>query len=215
MFKFDTIDDSRPKLPDSIKIDDITSGKIDPKLIYEEIERLKAETNILRNDMSSFLRALTTTPKDNSQKEFFQTIITRLATIQQSINEYCERYNKLLPIINLAQIKLGHEVEAPPNNVKIKGSNPSSTNNTPNMGNKPSPMISSSENTNAASTTPNQNSNYPTPNNGSININSNKITKKGAKKGNFPTNIGNGKNQNTSANNIKSQNGTSSSPIVI
>ncbi|KAI5955058.1 hypothetical protein KGF54_001619 [Candida jiufengensis] len=214
MFKFNAIDDSRPKLPDSIKIDDITSGKIDPKLIYEEIERLKAETNILRNDMSSFLRALTVIPKDHSQKEFYQNIITRLSIIQQSINEYCERYNKLLPIINLAQIKLGHEVEAPPTNVKLK-SNPSSTNNTPNLGNKPSPMNSNPENImNSTHNTPN--SNIATPSNGSaISANINKNVKKNVKKSNTThvNNNSNGSSLNASVN--KNQGGSSSSPIVI
>ncbi|CAL1217156.1 hypothetical protein FOB58_004809 [Candida parapsilosis] len=117
MFKFDSLDtNSRPKLPDSIKIDDITSGRIDPQLIYNEIERLKAEINILRNDMSMFLQALATILEDNSPQEYYRTTMSRLETVQESIQEYCERYNKLLPIINLAQIKLGHEVEAPPVN---------------------------------------------------------------------------------------------------
>ncbi|KAI5958656.1 hypothetical protein KGF57_002501 [Candida theae] len=115
MFKFGSLDDTqRPKLPESIKIDDITSGRIDPQLIYNEIERLKAEINILRHDMSQFLSALATIPESNSPLDYYRTTMTKLETVQQSIQEYCERYNKLLPIINLAQIKLGHEVEAPP-----------------------------------------------------------------------------------------------------
>ncbi|KAG5420158.1 hypothetical protein I9W82_002038 [Candida metapsilosis] len=125
MFKFDSSDSTqRPKLPDSIKIDDITSGKIDPQLIYNEIERLKAEINILRNDMSMFLQALATIPESNSPQEYYRTTMSRLEVVQRSIQEYCERYNKLLPIINLAQIKLGHEVEAPPvKKAKVESSN--------------------------------------------------------------------------------------------
>lgn len=128
MFKFDSINDSlRPKLPELIKIDDITSGKIDPQLIYNEIERLKAEINILRNEMSMFLQALATVPESNSPQEYYRTTMSRLEIVQQSIQEYCERYNKLLPIINLAQIKLGHEVEAPPVN-KAKPNQPQQNN---------------------------------------------------------------------------------------
>ena len=59
--------------------------------------------------------------------------------MQDSIDDYCEKYNKLLPIINLAQIKLGHDVEGPPPS-KIK-SETSTNNNTPNMGNKTTPVM--------------------------------------------------------------------------
>ncbi|KAI3405552.2 hypothetical protein KGF56_001570 [Candida oxycetoniae] len=148
MFRFygnDDGDSSRPKLPNSIKIDDITSGRIDPQLIYDEIERLKAEINILRNEMSMFLKALATIPETGSQQEYYETIIRRLQTVQQSIVQYCERYNKLLPIINLAQIKLGHEVEAPPAAAAKGGtlSTPSTSNNTPVMGTKTTPALNS------------------------------------------------------------------------
>ena len=140
MFKFNKNGDAlRPKLPDLIKIDDITSGRIDPNLIYEEIEMLKAEINVLRNDMSSFLKALATIPEDGSRNEYYQNVIQRLQTVQNDIAEYCERYNKLLPIINLAQIKLGHEVEAPPSSAKKLI--PSTSNNTPLLGNKGTPNI--------------------------------------------------------------------------
>lgn len=102
------------KLPELIKIDDITSGKVDPKVINDELERLKVEINILRNDMTQFIKALATIPPNQSQQEYYQLVAHRLKTIQQSIKDYCVQYNKLLPIINLAQIKLGHEVESLP-----------------------------------------------------------------------------------------------------
>ncbi|KAI5970316.1 hypothetical protein CANMA_000669 [Candida margitis] len=174
MFKFDSFNDtSRPKLPESIKIDDITSGRIDPQLIYDEIERLKAEINILRNDMSSFLQALATVPANNSSQEYFRTTMSRLETIQKSISEYCERYNKLLPIINLAQIKLGHEVEAPPVN-KTKTSQPQ-PNNKVKAGAKVPP--STGQNSSGQSSSFNQ----PTSNNGPTN--GSKSAKKPVKKG--------------------------------
>ena len=127
------------KLPDILKIDEITSGKIDPQLIYDEIERLKAEINTLRNDMSLFLQALATIPPNQSQTEYYKLVVSRLKQVQDSIDDYCEKYNKLLPIINLAQIKLGHDVEGPPPS-KIK-SETSTNNNTPNMGNKTTPVM--------------------------------------------------------------------------
>lgn len=114
---------SESKLPDIIKIDDISSGRIDPNLIYQELERLKVEINILRNDMSLLLKALATIPDNQSQQEYYKIIVLRLRTVQNSIKEYCVEYNKLLPIINLSQIKLGHEVEILPQNGKVNGSN--------------------------------------------------------------------------------------------
>ncbi|RLV88997.1 hypothetical protein JA1_005406 [Spathaspora sp. JA1] len=125
-------------LPDQIKIDDITTGKIDPQLIYAEIDRLKLEINILRNDMAQFVTALAVIPENQSQLEYFQIIHSRLTTVQQSIIEYCEKYNKLLPIINLAQIKLGHDVEAPP---PVRSNGSTSTKNTPVIDNKTTPTI--------------------------------------------------------------------------
>ena len=107
-------------------------------MIYDEIERLKAEINTLRNDMSLFLKALATIPPNQSQTEYYKLVVSRLK-VQDSIDDYCEKYNKLLPIINLAQIKLGHDVEGPPPS-KIK-SETSTNNNTPNMGNKTTPVM--------------------------------------------------------------------------
>ncbi|CAI5759547.1 unnamed protein product [Candida verbasci] len=132
------------RLPDSIKIDDITSGKIDPNLIYDEIERLKVEINILRNDMAMFLKALVSIKSNQSQQDYYLIIVSRLNIIQTSIKDYCEKYNKLLPIINLAQIKLGHEVEAPP---PTKSKSATSTlNNTPISINKSTPSMNTTSN---------------------------------------------------------------------
>ncbi|CAK7894429.1 hypothetical protein CAAN1_02S05864 [[Candida] anglica] len=98
-------------LPATIKIDDITSGRIDPNDIYKELERLKVEINVLRHDMTMFVRALATIPQGQSQSEYFNSIESRLKTVRAGISEYYEQYARLLPVINLAQIKLGHEVE--------------------------------------------------------------------------------------------------------
>ncbi|ODV67612.1 hypothetical protein HYPBUDRAFT_152478 [Hyphopichia burtonii NRRL Y-1933] len=103
-----------PRLPDVIKIDDIASGKIEPTLIYNELDRLKVEINVLRNDMTLFIKALATVPDNQRQDEYYRTAVQRLKCVQNSIKEYCNEYYKLLPIINLAQIKLGHEVEIVP-----------------------------------------------------------------------------------------------------
>ncbi|EGV63971.1 hypothetical protein PSN45_003952 [Yamadazyma tenuis] len=106
------------KFPEGIKIDDITSGRIDPQLIYSEIDRLKYEINVLRNDMSVFIRALATIPEGSNQQDYYRSVAGKLKVVQNSIKEYCAQYNKLLPIINLSQIKLGHEVEVLPQNLK-------------------------------------------------------------------------------------------------
>lgn len=131
------------RLPESIKIDDITSGKIDANLIYDEIDRLKAEINILKNDMSLFLKALASIPPNQSQQEYYRIVILKLKTVQTSIKEYCDKYNKLLPIINLAQIKLGHDVEAPPPNTRNSRTPTANntTNNTPTLNSKSTPII--------------------------------------------------------------------------
>lgn len=102
------------KVLDSIKIDDITSGKIDAEVIYKEIERLKYEINILRHDMSLFTKTLAIIPEGSNQHDYYKNVAERLKTVQNSIRDYCTQYNKLLPIINLSQIKLGHEVEVIP-----------------------------------------------------------------------------------------------------
>lgn len=101
-------------LPDVIKIDDITSGKIEPTLIYNEISRLKIEINILRHDMSNLVKSFAHIPEGTSQTDYYNAIHDKLKIIQTNIREYCVQYNRLLPIINLAQIKLGNEVEVLP-----------------------------------------------------------------------------------------------------
>lgn len=106
------------ELPEVIKIDDITSGKIEPEVIYQEMDRLKSEINVLRNDMSSFLKTLATIPEGNGQQDYYRSISEKLKTLQFSIKDYCNQYNRLLPIINLAQIKLGHEVEIMPQSLE-------------------------------------------------------------------------------------------------
>lgn len=98
-------------LSGSIKIDDIASGRVDSKAIFDELERLKAEVNILRNDMSLFLKQLASIPDKHSQQDYQNALQQRLAQVQNTIKEYCARYNRLLPIINLSQIKLGQEPE--------------------------------------------------------------------------------------------------------
>ncbi|CUM64749.1 uncharacterized protein PRCAT00002360001 [Priceomyces carsonii] len=116
---------SESRLSDLIKIDDITSGKVHPNQIYDELERLKVEINILRNDMSLFLKALATIPPNQSQLGYYKVVSERLDALKASIKDYCDQYNKLLPIINLAQIKLGNEVEVAPNSQSMRLSNES------------------------------------------------------------------------------------------
>jgi hypothetical protein len=103
------------KLPELIKIDDITSGKVDPAVVNQELDRLKVEINVLRNDMALFLKAIASISTDMSQQDYYHVVVERLKNVQQEIKQYCVQYNRLLPIINLAQIKLGHEVENLPN----------------------------------------------------------------------------------------------------
>lgn len=99
------------ELPAAIRIDDIASSKVDPDTIYKELDRLKVEVNVLRNDMSLFVQALATIPENQSQQEYYNTLMEKLQTVKAGILEYCVQYNRLVPIINLAQIKLGHDIE--------------------------------------------------------------------------------------------------------
>lgn len=119
----------RGDLPHVIRIDDVSSGKIDPSLIYEELDRLKREINLLRNDMASFVKAFATVPPDMTTDEYHRNIASKLLTLQQDIRTYCLQYNKLLPIINLSQIKLGHEVETLPPSSSSSASSLSANNN--------------------------------------------------------------------------------------
>ncbi|KAK6198695.1 uncharacterized protein RJT21DRAFT_50599 [Scheffersomyces amazonensis] len=174
------------KLPDLIKIDDITSGKIDPQLIYQELNRLKVELNILRNDMNNFLRVLIDIPTnangDVNEHEYFKVIASRLKTLKETINEYCLEYNKLLPIINLAQIKLGHEVEILPpptsNRPSVAGGlvNTITATNTPTIPatNISTPSTTTGATPTATATTPAINSN--------TNTKRNSVTKSGPNK---------------------------------
>lgn len=114
-------------LPDTIKIDDITSGKIDSDVLFAEIDRLKVEVNILRNDMSLFLRTLASASSSQSQQEYHKLLTLRLETVTASIQEYSQQYNRLLPVINLAQIRLGYEVEVIP----VKAESPQKSNPRP------------------------------------------------------------------------------------
>ncbi|KAM9930053.1 hypothetical protein OXX59_000812 [Metschnikowia pulcherrima] len=98
-------------LPDPIKIDDITSGRIEPQAIHAELERLKSEINVLRSDMSAFLKALATVAEHQSQQSYYDGLVSKVNAMKSDISEFCAQYNRLLPIINLTQIKLGHEVE--------------------------------------------------------------------------------------------------------
>lgn len=102
------------ELPATIKIDDITSGRIEPEVIYAELERLKVEINILRHDMSIFVKTLASIPEGQTQLAYYANVESKLRVVQKSITDYYAQYVRLLPIINLAQIKLGHEVEIQP-----------------------------------------------------------------------------------------------------
>ncbi|KAG7195208.1 uncharacterized protein KQ657_003734 [Scheffersomyces spartinae] len=89
--------------------------------MYDELDRMKIQLNILRNDMLVFIQLLATIPSDLSQQQYFNSVKLRLFVVQQSIKEYCAQYNKLLPIINLAQIRLGNELEIVAPTVSVNG----------------------------------------------------------------------------------------------
>lgn len=99
-------------MPEAIKIDDIVAGRVDPDTVLQELDRLKVEVNILRNDMSLFIKALATVPENQGQQEYYTVLALRLQTVKATIKEYCAQYNQLLPIINLAQIRLGQDADA-------------------------------------------------------------------------------------------------------
>lgn len=99
------------QLPESIKIDDVASGRIEASVIYEELERLKLEINMLRNEISTFVKALVTISDDMSQQSYYDSIEQRIFSVREAISKYCVRYNRLIPVINLTQIKLGQNVE--------------------------------------------------------------------------------------------------------
>ena len=99
------------KLPDVVNINDVTLGDIDANYVLNELENLKVEISILRNDMSAFLKALATIPNNTSQQEYYNVIILRLQAMQSLIKDYCVHYNKFLPVINFSQVQLGRDVE--------------------------------------------------------------------------------------------------------
>lgn len=102
------------KLPDVVTINDVTLGRVDANHVYNELENLKVEISILRNDMSAFLKALATIPNNMNQHEYYNVVLLRLQAIQSLIKDYCNHYNNFLPIINLSQVQLGREVEVLP-----------------------------------------------------------------------------------------------------
>lgn len=91
------------------KIDDITSARVTPETLYSEIDQLKVEVNLLRNDMSQFLKALATVPENKSQHEYYAQVMEQTQSVKLAVKEYCAKYNRLAAIINLAQIKLGQD----------------------------------------------------------------------------------------------------------
>lgn len=127
-------------LPDVLRIDDVSSGKIDPVLIFNELDRLKAEINLLRGDMASFVKAIATIPQGHSPTDYQREIYAQLKQLQQHIQSYCADYNKLLPIINLSQIRLGHDVEiAPPSSKDPSTSSFAQSNTQPGVNGKGEP----------------------------------------------------------------------------
>lgn len=98
-------------LPGAYKIDDIMSGRVSPETLYSEIDTLKAEINLLRNGMSQFLKALATIPEGRGQQEYYAQLAEQTQHVKAAIKEYCAKYDRLVAIINLAQIKLGQDPE--------------------------------------------------------------------------------------------------------
>lgn len=96
---------------EAYKIDDITSGRVSPETLYAEIEQLKTEINLLRNEMSLFLQALATVSDNKSQQEYYALLMDLTQKVKSAIKDYCAKYNRLLAIINLSQIKLGQDAE--------------------------------------------------------------------------------------------------------
>lgn len=96
---------------DAYKIDDITSGRVAPETLYAEIDQLKMEINLLRNEMSLFLQTLASISDNKSQHEYYALLVDQTKRVKSAIKEYCAKYNRLLAIINLAQIKLGQDAE--------------------------------------------------------------------------------------------------------
>lgn len=91
------------------KIDDITLGRVAPETLYNEIDHLKTEINLLRNGMALFLKALASIGENQSQHEYYAALADETSNVKQAIKEYCVKYNRLVAIINLAQIKLGQD----------------------------------------------------------------------------------------------------------
>lgn len=96
---------------DAYKVDDIVSGRVPPEIVYSDIESLKAEVNLLRSSMSQFLNALATIPENESQQEYYTLLVHQTQTLKLAIKDYCGKYNRLVAIINLAQIKLGQDTD--------------------------------------------------------------------------------------------------------
>lgn len=89
------------------RLEDIELGRVKPAEVYAEIDRLKTEINGLRNSMAQFVTTLATIPPDQSQQLYYILVVKKLHQVQQAIADYLKRYECLVPLIQVAEARLG------------------------------------------------------------------------------------------------------------
>lgn len=111
------------KLPDVVRIEDIEEGRVEPQAVFDELDALKAEINGLRNAMAQFVTALATVPKGQSQHHYYELVVKKLKNLQAAIAEYLRQYQRLVPLITVAEQRLGNgqAQQAQPQQRQVKG----------------------------------------------------------------------------------------------
>lgn len=94
-------------LTKEITIEDIARGHIEPSAVYAELDRLKAEVDVVRNDMLLFLKGLGTIGDGQSQQEYRDILAQRLVRLQESISEYTRQFSMVQEVVETLQAKLG------------------------------------------------------------------------------------------------------------
>lgn len=94
------------------QLEDIELGRVKPTEVYTEIDRLKTEINGLRNCMAQFVTTLATIPPDQSQQLYYILVVKKLHQVQQAISEYLKQYECLVPLIQVAESRLGASNQA-------------------------------------------------------------------------------------------------------
>ncbi|ODV94406.1 hypothetical protein PACTADRAFT_51247 [Pachysolen tannophilus NRRL Y-2460] len=99
------------KVPDQISIQDLEMDQYNIDDLITELQLLKTKISTLRYDMISFLRLLATVNEDNNNSktplEFFQEINNCLMILKENLDNYIERYNKILPIVEYSKEQIG------------------------------------------------------------------------------------------------------------